>query len=219
MLLVLASVVLALSSAPSAEEIRAQTREILADDGIQRSLPTESSTTPKARPVRPERGKLVRRSERSGLGALSSAMMYVLMIVGVGLVLFFFTRELFGFQADTEPELALGTPERDRGVVERPLGDAEALAASGDFAAAVHTLLLKTLMELSFRQQAPLPGSLTSREILDRVGLPGTAQAALAEIVDLVEISHFGNLPIGKDEWLRSKDSYARFSSAFLGAA
>ncbi|MBT8494141.1 MAG: hypothetical protein KJO07_13885, partial [Deltaproteobacteria bacterium] len=109
--------------------------------------------------------------------------------------------------------------ERDRGVVERPLGDAEVLAADGNWAEAVHTLLLKTLMELAIKRGQPLKSSLTSREILSRVGLPIPARDALSEIVDVVEISHFGDLPIGENEYLRCLDSYSRFSTAYLQGA
>jgi hypothetical protein len=219
------------TSAPADSEISAQTRELLGDRAVQKELPNKfkkaiergQNDARQARERRQRREAELRRrrqrrqrSEHFG-SSLGRGALYIVMAVVLAIVLFWLLRGSMGYESDHRvAEAEAESDEADRGVVERPLGDAEALASSGRFADAVHTLLLKTLMELAMKRGQPLQSSLTSREIVARVGLPDSARAALTEIVDVVEISHFGDLPIGENEYRKCLDSYSRFSAAYL---
>ncbi len=228
MFLVILGVIASMASAPSDEKVRSAAQELLSDSDIQKKLPKadkdnkETADLKSEEKRRGQRGTRRARRKRGprGGGTISTAILYTGMAVAVGLLLFWFTRDLFGYQQDGpigDGDEAISS--LDRAVVERPLEDAEALAKRGAYADAVHTLLLRTVMELSQRRGQPLPSSFTSREILERVGLPNVAREALAEIVNVVELSHFGDIPIGADEWRRCLESYGRFSSAYLSEA
>lgn len=87
---------------------------------------------------------------------------------------------------------------------------AEALAAEGRWAEAIHALLLETLEALS--RAARLAPSLTSREIVERVSLPTRAREALEGLVLAVEVSRFGGAPAAEPDY---RDCLGRFH-AFL---
>jgi hypothetical protein len=72
------------------------------------------------------------------------------------------------------------------------LAEADRLAGAGDFADALHLILLYCVAELRRRRGLGVPAALTSREILRLSALPEAPRAALAVIVAAVELSHFG---------------------------
>jgi hypothetical protein len=76
--------------------------------------------------------------------------------------------------------------------MERAQIEAEDMARAGDFAEAMHILLLRSVSELRRRVSAPIAESMTSREILKSVAISPEERAALSEIVAKVEISYFG---------------------------
>lgn len=76
--------------------------------------------------------------------------------------------------------------------MERARGEADALAGQGDYAGAIHVLLLQTLEELRRRSGAGFAASLTSRELLRSLELPPEQRALFAEIIGRVEVSWFG---------------------------
>lgn len=70
--------------------------------------------------------------------------------------------------------------------------EADQLASRGSFAEAMHVLLLQSVTELRRRLDVSIAVSLTSREILHRIGLFPEGRAMLADIIHRVEISYFG---------------------------
>lgn len=90
--------------------------------------------------------------------------------------------------------------------------EAEELAASGQFAKAMHVLLLQSLAEMRRRLGISIAVSLTSREIVARVALGAGTRAALADLVRRVEISYFGEYAAGEAEYLASRQSFELFS-------
>ena len=78
--------------------------------------------------------------------------------------------------------------------------DPKELASRGDFAGAIHALLLRSLVLTSRHIDSTWPRSLTSREILHHGQLPEAARSDLGRLIKRVEIHHFGGLtPIGDD--------------------
>jgi hypothetical protein len=98
-----------------------------------------------------------------------------------------------------------------------PIASAEALAARGRFAEAIHALLLETLDALS--RAARLAPSLTSREIAARIPLPAPAREALSGLVLAVELSRFGGAAAGETDYRACLDRFHAFLETYRSAA
>lgn len=87
------------------------------------------------------------------------------------------------------------------------LVQAEALAARGRHAEAVHLLLLLSLGHVLTIDRSPDHPALTSREMLRHLAprLTPERHLALGEMVALVEISLFGGRPVGADDFARCR--------------
>jgi hypothetical protein len=206
----------ALGGGRSPEEIQAAARAALASE-TQRVLPGEATGAapkPVDRAARRDRGRV---EERSALGDLSSVALWVLGIVGVGVGLAWLVGELSGRRRG-EGAVAAGAAEAraaEHAVVERPLGDADALAAEGRFDAAIHVLLLRTFEALVAERRTPLPPSLTSREIVRRVGLGAEARGALEALVGAVEVTHFGGRVPDEGDYQACREHFHGFAAAY----
>ena len=96
-----------------------------------------------------------------------------------------------------------------------PIASAEALAAEGRWAEAIHALLLETLEALS--RAARLAPSLTSREIVARVPLPVRAREALSGLVLAVEVSRFGGADAAEGDYRACLDRFHAFLETYRG--
>jgi hypothetical protein len=92
------------------------------------------------------------------------------------------------------------------------LADADRLAASGDFAAAVHLLLLRSIQDIEERFPRLLRPAFTSREIGRLEQIPSNARATFAGIARIVEQSLFGGGTVGKEDFARCRESYEHFA-------
>ncbi|MCI4646211.1 MAG: hypothetical protein MRY64_15625 [Hyphomonadaceae bacterium] len=97
------------------------------------------------------------------------------------------------------------------------LEEADALAAEGRFAEAVHLLLFRSIEDIQTRKEGRLPTSLTAREIGGLSDLPDRARAALSPIIGVVERSFFGGRDVDSGGWQTARSSYEEF--AFGGLA
>lgn len=86
--------------------------------------------------------------------------------------------------------------------------EADELARQGDFAEAMHALLLQSVNELRGRLRVSIGVSLTSREILQRIGLPAEGRNVFADIIRRVEISYFGSYQPGAADYTACRVSY-----------
>ena len=128
------------------------------------------------------------------LALLLRILLWTAVAVAVALLLAWVGRRIAGRVRDAE----VGSgPEATPLVL--PVERAEALAAAGRYAEAIHALLLETLLALS--RAARLAPSFTSREIVARVPLPPRAREALAGLVEAVEISRFGGAAAGERDY------------------
>ncbi|WP_018146539.1 DUF4129 domain-containing protein [Henriciella marina] len=107
-----------------------------------------------------------------------------------------------------------GQPERRQATA--LLEEADALAAQGRFAEAVHLLLFRSIADLNARRVGGVPQSLTAREIAALNDLPEKARSALSPIIRLVEKSFFGERPVDQSGWKEARASYEAF--AFRGS-
>jgi len=92
------------------------------------------------------------------------------------------------------------------------LSDADALAAAGDYAAAAHLLLHRSIEEIDGREPDLVRPALTSRDIAGAPALPPGPSGAFARIVMAVEKSLFGRRPLDAEEWRDCRAAYENFA-------
>lgn len=147
--------------------------------------------------------------ELFGLGTLG--FWIVICALAVGLILWVIIRSLDRFGASVDDLDLPANGATDVTVSTRPLASAEKLAQQGDYAGAIHTLLLGTIDELrSALRYSPSP-ALTSREILRDCPLSDAGSAALSELIRRVELHYFGTRPPGSFEYRLCVDTFRKF--------
>jgi hypothetical protein len=89
------------------------------------------------------------------------------------------------------------------------LREADALAAQGRYAEAVHHLLFRSIEDIGRRRPRLVRPALTSRELAAAEALPPPARSLFARIARLVEHSLFGGRPVRSDDWTAARAAYA----------
>jgi hypothetical protein len=148
---------------------------------------------------------------------LPPEVLWFVVIVGVAVLLYAF-RDMIpalrvGRDRDWTPDEA-GSTEAQAREPAIALGAADALAAQGRFAEAMHVLLLHALAVIRRRLDEPFADSMTSREILRSRHLPDGLRAPLREVVGRVEWSYFGEHPAAHDDYAACRASFATFAEA-----
>ena len=92
------------------------------------------------------------------------------------------------------------------------LEEADALAARGQFAEAVHHLLQRSIDDIAWRRPQLVRPALTSRDIAAAEAIPGQARGLFKNIVAIVERSLFGGRAVSADEWSATRAAYADFA-------
>jgi hypothetical protein len=173
-------------------------RRILEEGGYQRALPT-APTPPSAAPHTFSLGSME---------LLVRALLWAALAVAVALLVTWLWRRLSRGVEDAAAAAPVVLPP-----LEVPIAGAEALAAAGRFAEAIHSLLLETLAALS--RAARLAPSQTSREVLARTPLPGRAREALAGLVSAVEISRFGGAEATEADYRACLERFQAFLETY----
>jgi hypothetical protein len=89
------------------------------------------------------------------------------------------------------------------------LREADALAAQGRYAEAVHHLLFRSIEDIGRRRPRLVRPALTSRELAAAEALPPPARSLFARIAGLVEHSLFGGRPVQSADWTEARAAYA----------
>ncbi|MDR1966326.1 MAG: hypothetical protein LBQ36_06415 [Synergistaceae bacterium] len=95
-----------------------------------------------------------------------------------------------------------GAPALSAERMEIARAEADDMARAGDFAGAVHALLLRSVREMRGRMPGHISASLTSRELLNLPTFSAQERSVFETIVSCVEISYFGSHQPGEDEYL-----------------
>jgi hypothetical protein len=199
---------------------------VLRERDCQTALPGAGGTglpQPDAAP----RGDRYREPGRGGSGAIelpdglafSLAEPVLVVVVALGLALLLAAIVRGGRRAAPRP-----APARAGHAAVRPpavpppageLPDHARCAAAGDFAAAVHALLLQAFAHLA-RCTGALPVDATGRELLllSRARAPVPATDDLAALVGIVELLHFGGRPAARAHYEDSLVHYERWRQA-----
>lgn len=110
-------------------------------------------------------------------------------------------------RAKAEPEWA---PQREEALA--LLEDADRLAEQGDYGAATHLLLQRSVRQISDAQPDWVEPSSTARELAALTALPDVARNAFATIAERVEMSLFALRQLGQNDWQAARDAYSRFA-------
>lgn len=184
------------------------------DDTIQRELPVASADINAPKQDKRRTGSDGARIHRT-TSSIASVLMWVIVGAIVLALITVIAREVRQRPADARapPEDAADAePLVALQVAAGTLDDAERLARQGQFAEAIHTLLLRTFDTIG--RQAALPRALTSREILSRVRAEREAMQALAQLVNSVEVCIFGDAVPGAEEYAVCRTSFERVLAA-----
>jgi hypothetical protein len=211
-------------AAATPEQIEQARRQVL-DDSYQAELPGWGSADP-PQPERPapREDRIDARAHAPTQGSpIASTLLWGLLIVGGALIVVWLVSELARFAGDPEvprEDAAAGArlAAAAAAILDRPLGDADELARRGEFAEAIHTLLLRTLHELARTAAVRILPAMTSREVLARVPLLAGARDALSGLITAVELTHFGDEPAGAADYERCRQQFHVFASAFRAA-
>jgi hypothetical protein len=189
--------------------------ETMANSGIQTSLPPPPPEPPRAQWLIDFLEWLGNFFEWSG-----PVLKYALWGIGIALVLLLLYR-LFpafaawvdkwrGRMAEEEELPEYGAAEAS--VARARLADADALAAEGRFAEAVHLLLFRSVDDISARRPGLVQPALTARDLAASRDLPATPRTAFSRIARAVEISLFGGQPVNADVWGECRAAYAELT-------
>jgi hypothetical protein len=94
------------------------------------------------------------------------------------------------------------------------LSEADALAAQGRFAEAVHLILFRSIEDIDGRRPELVGPALTSRDIAALPAIPEQPRGAFARIAMLVERSLFASRPLGEGDWRDCRSAYEEFAFA-----
>ena len=100
----------------------------------------------------------------------------------------------------------------EAGAARALLSEADALAAEGRFAEAVHLLLYRSVADIEGRRPGLVKPALTSRDLAEARDLPGVARDAFSRIARAVEISLFGGRSLDAGAWQQCRSAYAELT-------
>jgi hypothetical protein len=148
-------------------------------------------------------------------GWLVGDIFWGLLACGVLLIVFFIGRHLWRQDwSRPEEEASKPWPEWQIGAEQARilLKDADALAARGDFAGAVHSLLLGSIQEIADRRPGLLRPALTSREISGLGELSAAARQTFSGIARVVERGLFAGRPINAADFAQCRQAFEQFA-------
>jgi len=198
------------AASQSEEAFAAAHRELLADGSIQFQLQQYEQ------PVTPEwlraLGRLL-----EGIFPVLEVLFWALLAALAAWILYAIARRLFGADwpwprrggDEQAPDLQ---PERGR--ARTLLAEADALAAEGRFAQAIHLLLFRSIDDIDERRPAVVRPALTSRDIAALDAIPPAPRSAFQRLVMAVERSLFGGRSLGADDWHDCRRAYEEFAFA-----
>ncbi|MDB5437774.1 MAG: hypothetical protein JWM33_201 [Caulobacteraceae bacterium] len=142
-------------------------------------------------------------------------VMWGLLALIAALILFLVIREVIALRWSRKAKAKPApTPDwaPDHAKAKALLQDADALAASGDYAGAARALLHRSIDDLDQRRGGVVRPSLTSRDIARLDALPQTAKPAFGLIAEVVERSLFGGAGVEAADFARCRAAYEAFA-------
>ena len=110
-----------------------------------------------------------------------------------------------------------GTARREQ--LRERLQSADREAVAGDWASAIHILLLTSIELLRRRVGQDVPDAMTSRELVGEARLPAESREDFAALVAAAEVCHFGGRAADQSLYERCRGHYERLWGMAPGAA
>jgi len=151
------------------------------------------------------------------LGPVFQIIFWILLGLIVLAVLWFIARELMRIRIpEKKDKIILGAEEwrPTPAAAVALLSDADALAAEGRFAEAVHLLLLRSINDIDGRLPDAVRPALTARDIAGLERLPVAARPTFRQIAQAVETSLFGGGSVDQRTYGECRDAYEAFAFA-----
>ncbi len=146
-----------------------------------------------------------------GVGALAMVAVYAVLLGLWGL------REQLKDRAEDE-EAAMQEYRPNARTVHVLLADADALAAQGRYAEAVHLLLYRSIQDIEQARPDAIRLSLTSREIARSDALGPDTRTTFSSLARMVERSHFGGRSVDAQDYAEARATYETFASRSMAA-
>jgi uncharacterized protein DUF4129 len=184
-------------------QVRAEVERVYDWSGYQRDLPGERP----ARPAEPPTDVPV-----LDLGPLLQAILVGLVVIAiVGAAMWLQSGGWRWLAAPRRAEREEEAPaEVSRERLKARLGDADRSAVSGDWASAIHILLLTSIDLLRRRVGQDVPPAMTARALVGRAQVEASARADFAALVAAAELCHFGGRPADRPLYERCRQHYER---------
>jgi len=195
----------AATAAPSpsdAAQVRAEIDRVFDWAGYQRELPAEKHEAPPQPPP-----------HLIDLGSLADVMLLglvAIIVVGIALWLQSSGFNPLASRRRTDPAAEEATAEVSSHPSRTRLREADQSAVSGDWANAIHILLLTSIELLRRRVGQEVPPAMTARELVGRAQVPEQARADFAALVGAAELCHFGGRPADRSLYERCRLHYER---------
>ena len=94
------------------------------------------------------------------------------------------------------------------------LGEADALAAAGQYSEAAHLILFRSIEDIDDKRPDLVRPALTSRDICALEAIPPRPRSAFARIAAMVERSLFAGRPLVSGDWSDCRAAYEEFAFA-----
>lgn len=185
-----------------AAAVRAEALKVYDWAGYQRDLPDSMPPPTRRPPADP--------SLSVGLGTLANTAMIGLVVALLAVVAMAVYAGGFGplfGTAATRPADAAPEAAR-RSQLETRLQDADRSAATGDWASAIHTLLLTSIDLLRRRVGQEVPVAMTARELIGHARVTDRSRDDFAALVAAAELCHFGGRPADRLLYERCRAHY-----------
>ena len=235
----LATAVVGAQEAAWEEEVVGQAREIICKSDYQRALPGLGSEAPGPQkesddvkgalslvPVCPsDKRPGWRISLPAEVGAILGLLLWMAIFVSAALLLYLAAGEVSSVRWGSNRSPGSGFGANGPGAEGGPAGgvdyvsESERLAAAGEYAEAVHLLLLGALERLREALDVELGASLTSRELVEGLRLGDDRRTALGVLVSTVELSRFGGRHLDGSVYARCQQCYAALTETPRGKA
>ena len=193
--------------APSGDTVQRAVERVYGASSYQREMPDVQMAPPP--PRRPPPGEV---TVPVGDGIVTYLLGGVLLIVLVMVAMRLLSGGWRWSRADESAD-TVATPGEARShrveAIAR-LDDADQAAADGDWAHAIHILLLTSIDRLRRQTGQGVPVALTARELIHHMKLTDQGRGDLAALVGAAELCHFGGRPADRALYDRVRAHYER---------
>lgn len=196
----------AASAAPASDQkVRDAVSSVYDWAGYQRELPGEQ---PPPKPQLPKNWDV-----SFNLGSIVNYLLIglvvvVLVVVALRLLSGEWTLSRRGAEPPAPEQQTPGTARREQ--LQERLQSADREAVSGDWASAIHILLLTSIELLRRRVGQDVPDAMTSRELVGEARLPDGSRDDFAALVAAAEVCHFGGRAADRSLYERCRTHYER---------